>query len=462
MGRLARQIVSVGSQATSVAAAKPVARWGLMLVLLAAAMPVRFPVDVPLVHSISILDVFLIVGAWTLFVHVCVTRRFTIGDPQLFGLLALPLVVTVISMLWSQDLTATARSCLIYLEGLVAYAFVIRETDGLRPEQILTYMKRFVYLLIIPGVLLLFHVPGFDPLTYDPTLSVTSGDYISFYTRLSHPILGRSNNLATLLAFFIFPLLYWGSRQRLGRFTRAGAVALIAVWLTFSRGVILAVIVSGFLCWFTGIDWRHARARRPGLLGPVVVIAGLGLASVGLFYYFNPQAQLYLNLLDRLNPATVTDRLQFIDVAMAKIGSSPWLGYGGGVIPDHDVLLGLGVHNTYLQQILDYGVGLGLVVCVGLLLIGIYFLAHAKRHDMSRVLGFAVLGQLFIFMFESSFEGTVLKVLFYFSIGLAAGLLRALLPDNPLARDRVGTDPRVVARKWGTDAVTVLQRTPWG
>ena len=33
--------------------------------------------------------------------------------------------------------------------------------------------------------------------------------------------------------------------------------------------------------------------------------------------------------------------------------------------------------------------------------------------------------QRVIFLFESSFEGTVLRVLFYLSVGMAAALLRA-------------------------------------
>jgi hypothetical protein len=303
---------------------------------------------------------------------------------------------------------------------VVAYLFVVQETRGLGPSQVLMYMRRFVYLLILPGILLLLNVPGFGP--QEAGISPNSGDYISYYTRLSHPVLGRSNNLATLLAFFVPPLLYWGARYRDARCTRAGLVALVGVCLTLSRGVILALLLCGLLYLLVSPSSRLARVARRSSKVRTLAAGGLMFAAVVLLYVLNPSTKEFFA--DRLSPVNLEARWAFISLAAIKILQSPALGYGGGVTPDQDPDLALGVHDAYLQQVLYYGIPLGLVVCMSLVGICRFFFQQV-RADLGRILGFSVLVQLLIFVFESSFEGTVLKVLFYLCIGFAAGLLRS-------------------------------------
>jgi hypothetical protein len=61
------------------------------------------------------------------------------------------------------------------------------------------------------------------------------------------------------------------------------------------------------------------------------------------------------------------------------------------------------------------------------------FLVRRWSNAFAGVIAYTVIVQLVIFMFESSFEGTVLRVIFYLSIGLAAGLLRAMESESPRA-----------------------------
>lgn len=412
-------------------------RIGLMLVLLAAAMPFRFPTSVLVANSLSILDVLLILAAIGIAFGVATSRSLELGYTQVFVLLAVPVSASALSILWSQDLVATARSTLIYVEGMVAYLFVVKATAGLPPAQVLTYMKRLVYLLIVPGVLLILHVPGFAP--QEEGLSPTSGDYASYYSRLSHPILGRSNNLATLLVFFVPPLLYWGTRHRNAPFTRAGLAALIAVFLTLSRGVLLSLAVAGLLSWLSDpVRPRVTAARHASLLSKAAA-AGATFSAVLFLYLLNPATNEFFA--SRFGTANITERLDFIPLAVTKIVQSPVVGYGAGVVPDQDPGLALGVHDTYLQQIIYYGIPLGIAVSISLMLICAFFFSHRVRHDLARVLGFALLIQLFSFAFEASFEGTVLKVLFYLFIGLAVGLLRSVERDPVTPKD---TSPGIV------------------
>jgi hypothetical protein len=102
------------------------------------------------------------------------------------------------------------------------------------------------------------------------------------------------------------------------------------------------------------------------------------------------------------------------------------------VAPDGDPTLGEGVHNTYLQQVLSFGLTLGIVVGLALCATAIFFLARQRGSPLAGVIGYAVLVQLAIFLFEASFEGSVLRVLFYLSMGLSVALLRAVERETAL------------------------------
>jgi O-antigen ligase len=399
------------------------ARVALMVVLVAAAMPVRLGESVPVVDSVSILDLLLLVAAATLFLDLAF-RPIDSGDRAVFRILCVPLVLSAASLVWSQDRPTTLRSTIIYAEGLVAYLFVVRELDGLTPARIITYVRRYAYLLIVPGVLLLLHVPGFEP--EEPGLSHTSGTYLSYYTRLSHPVLGRSNNLATLLAFFAPLLLYWGHARRDRRTTVAAIVALLAIFMTLSRGVLLAFLLGGVV--YAPLAIGRPRIARGGLPAKLLAIVALGVIAIAVFYTLNPATNEFFA--GRLSLANVKDRSELIERALTKISHRPALGYGAGVAPDQDPLLSENVHNTFLQQALSFGIPLCALMSITLCALPALFLVR-RTTPAAGVIAYILIVQLVLFLFESSFEGTVLRVLFYMSVGLMAALLRSIERGPP-------------------------------
>ncbi|MEU5891692.1 hypothetical protein ABZ835_33365 [Streptomyces sp. NPDC047461] len=389
----------------------------LMLVLIAAAMPVRIASSVPGIKSVSVLDVLLGVVAMTLFAD-SAFKPLDIGYRKLFVLLCIPAFICGMSMLWTQDRDATLRATIVYVEGIVAYLFVVRELRGVPPGRAMTYVKRYSYLLIVPAVFLLLRVPGFGP--QEAGLPLDSDRYLSYYTRLSHPVLGPSNNLATVLAFFVPLLLYWGHARHDRRFTLAGCVALVAVACTFSRGVMLGLLTAAVL----GGLGSLVRRRRVGSRISGKIVAGIASVAVAvvLLYQLNPDT--HESSAGRFSLTNVFIRSQFAVEAVERIAARPFLGYGGGTAPD-DIWELARVHNTYLQQMVYFGVLLG--ACVSLALIGtaVFFFSRWRTSQMARVVGFTLIAQLFAFAVESSFEGTVLRVLFYLSIGLATAVVRA-------------------------------------
>jgi O-antigen ligase len=442
LNRRAPRMAQPPSSATRSHSARP--RIALMGVLVAAAVPVRISVSLPVVNSISVLDILLVLAAGTLALDLAF-RPLDVGYRNLFWILSIPLVLSVLSIVWSHDRGASVRASLVYAAGLVAYLFVVRELAGLGPERVITYIKRYAYLLIIPGLLLLLRAPGFAP--QEAGLDESDASYLSYYTRLSHPFIGRSNNLATVLAFFVPLLLYWGHARRDRRVTAAGVATLLAVFLTLSRGVLLAFLVAGVLYGLLTLGRR--RAGRGGLAPTIAFVLLWGVVAVAGFYTVNPATQQYFAT--RFDPDNVVNRAELVSSSFTHIAANPLLGHGSGVSPAYEPTSlaaqetylrrlradsgvtppvepepVLDVHNTYLQQVLYFGLPLGLLASLALVGTVAVFLARRRHTVLAGVIAYTLLVQLVIFLMQASFEGTVLRVLFYMSIGLAVGLLRSV------------------------------------
>jgi len=387
----------------------------LTLALLAAAMPLRLPA--PVVGTISLLDMVLIVAAASLLLDLPF-RRLEAGPRTLLLLLAIPLVASVVAVGWSQDRGATVGVCLVSIEALVAYLLVMRELEGLPSRRIIRYIEWFTVLLILPAVFLLLGVPGFE--VREAGLTESSGDYFSYFTRLSHPVLGRSNNLATVLVIFLPVLLWWGHVHRRGSATFVGITGVVAVAATQSRGVLLAAVIS--LVLYAMVRPLPTTRGRPVLLTVLMSAAAVVIGGTVL-YLFNPPTQSFAT--GRFSPENVELRGQLVETAFGFIQQRPWLGWGPGAVPQGDSMLVVDVHNTYVQQLLSFGVPLGLVVGACLLALPVWFFIRSHQTPVAGAVSLAVLIEVLSFAFESSYEGVVLRVIFYLSLGLLAALVEA-------------------------------------
>ena len=402
-------------------------RVGLGLVLLTAAAPYRYYGHFPVVASVSVLDVALLLAGCGLLVQRAALGSSDVGDPRLFRLLCVLPALSAASALWSKDLNATVRETLAYVEGLVAYVYAVRQTKGVPAEVVIRWLRRFLYLLLVPSVLMLLHVPGFEP--EEPGLSVRQGDYLSYFSRLSHPFIGRSNNLATVLAMLVIVFFHWGLTKHDRKTSRAAVLATIAIGLTVSRGVILALLVAGIAN--MAIHWigMPRRISRRVVIQVVTAAAAVGGAALA-FYFVNPDTGLYIS--SRLSLSNVFLRETRFGDGVARLAERPLLGYGSGTLPGNDPAITGGVHDTYLQQLLAYGVVLGLVGVLSLVEVTRHFLSPGVA-GLRRAVGLTLLAQLGVFAVEASFESSLLRVLFYLILGMLVGLLRAAEEQVPQA-----------------------------
>lgn len=133
----------------------------------------------------------------------------------------------------------------------------------------------------------------------------------------------------------------------------------------------------------------------------------------------------------RVSLDNVQARQDLLDLARAGIGERWWLGAGGGVGED--------VHNTYVQQLVYFGVGMGIMSAL--------VIAQAARSvlrlgELGRAGGAGIVVALISFLGESSLEGTLLRPLLFLTF--------ALVTAAALAEVRLrGADPaHVEERPW--------------
>lgn len=390
--------------------------WVFLALFVSGAVPYRLAIGMAALPSIAVLDVVILVAAAALLARLLHGADLEVGDPWILFLLAIPFGATCISLFWSLDVTSTVRAIIIYLESLIAYLVVVNAGKSLSTHRLVQVGYLFTLLLIIPGVLMWLRVPGFEP-----QLLANADDesvLIGYYARFSHPFIGRSNNLASVLAFVIFLFAGWAIAQRSRKAAVIAVLAAAALVATLSRGVLLAVLLA--LPVMAVASWR-ALAQ---LSGAVIVIAIIGWISLAAVTKAIPVAGEYLE--DRMSVRNISARFELLDDAVVAIGERPLLGIGGGASAAVSETLAGGAHNTYVEQLLYFGIPIGVVVGSSLLFLPSrlrFVRAGYRRGIMRKAAASALYCQLIVFLTQTSFEASILRILFYMLIAYALLLI---------------------------------------
>jgi hypothetical protein len=401
----------------------------LWIVLVSAAFPYRFWIPLGPFQSFSVLEIALIVSAVRIIPDLLRGRVFQRRERVTLFLLSLPAVICLLSMCWSSDSSLTLKDTLIYLESVIAYVVAYMFMRRLSPHRILVMAGIYIILMLIPCALAAFDVPGFSfaPLeTLDPASQARADVMISFKTRLSSPFIGLSNDLATVLGFFI-PILFMGARCYDSRFLLCSAfLALVGCVLTQSRGVGFAMLLCGIVLLFSTkrVFRNGAHMLKAVALGIVVVT----LATSAVYLYFSSSPLSAAQLPDRMVVGNeFAGRLVKAQRGIALIADAPLLGYGANAVPG---LADIGaLHNSYIIQFACYGLLLGALanVCLIAFPCPTLFTATAgvQEHLLAKALGCSMVGQVLIYSVETSFQASVVRVLCYFSFGIGGALLYA-------------------------------------
>jgi len=388
--------------------------------IISMAMPMRIWIPVGPFASFSILDVVIAILLIFFTINFLIKGKLKTGNKNVFFLLMVPFFMSIFSLLWTVELIGTIKWILIFLEACIVYIITINLFCRYPAKVIAQYMALFVVLCITASVFSYLNIPGFIPQI--PPEMDQEGYLLSYFARFSHPFIGLSNNLATVLVFFLLIFIAYGQSEKQRTYLFLGLLTTAGVVLTLSRGVLISMIIT-FILFFV--------KRKFILKGIYYFICSsflLGLV-IYTFLLINPIAE--QEIWSRFTITNIEFRQEKIAIAFKMIQDKLLLGYGGGAMAYGNIenLVG-GVHNTYIEQILNFGLLGGSFIILNLLLLPLpFFKFQTKYHSvklLARGIGFSVVGQLLIFMTESSFEGSLLRVIFYFSIALSVSLLNSM------------------------------------
>jgi len=405
----------------------PVAKRAALLTILllaCAAFPLRIRHGLWIFHSVSILDLFLLLTPlWLLIVNWERPERVALGERTIFAVLAMPLLLATVSLAWSENPIQTIYYMIQTVLALAAYLLAINLLQYLTPTFVMRALAVLLLAVVVTAGLAMARVPGFAPDTTG--MQIGSIEHLaflaSFYSRLSHPFWGLSNAFAGVLAFYVPVLLGWAIAARRPWYFATAVLVFTAIGLSLSRGVMLATVI-GVLA--SLIFWQRGRWAVAGSLATAF---GLSLMALWLLIIYNPVVGGYV--FSRLSAFNIMERLEKLKLAIAAIEEAPLLGYGAGVIPRGETLLTGGVHNTFVQSALEFGLPLGMLFAIVFILPAGLMLGRQggfAQTDpvMTVAVGGGLVAELVVFATQASFEGAVLRILLYLGLGFGVVLLR--------------------------------------
>ncbi len=398
-----------------------------LIVLVVLAFPFRIWKTFGLFSSFSPTDVVLLVAVIPLMLST-VAGRLNVGPKAVALALSVPIVFCLVSFAWAVDANATTKAALKYSEAMVAYLLAIAIYSRLSANMIAKGLGLLVLLLIVTAFSSAAGLPWLEhqipPNLYPGTSEYE--DYLrSLHARLSHPYLGLSNNFAGILAFFPILLASYGEQSRQRVFSYLGIACVIAIALTFSRGVIGALVLG-----YSLYILRSGKFGSSLIKGLVVV----GLIAGGILVYIQVSPEVAERLVGRTSLQNFIGRLEIWQVALDAVADSPIYGYGAGTAISYGGVAVKSVHNAFLSQVFYFGWFGGLVVALSILmlpmLVSKVHVHSVAGKSMRRALAFSLLTQIIIFLSQTSFEGSQLRVFFYFSTGLSIALIHAIDREN--------------------------------
>ena len=257
--------------------------------------------------TVSIMDVALLIGSALLVLVLIARKQFDSGQPIVFSMLCVPLILSVISIVWSQDVELTVKWAFVNAESVIAYFLAVALFRGCAAKKIAWFMALFLVLCLLGSVLSALHVPGFEP-QVPAEYEVGTANYLAYlatyYGRLSHPFIGLSNDFASVLVCYVLVFFSWGMLNKNLGYTILAFMTVLGITLTFSRGVMIPMAITAFLFLLR----PEMRRFLPWLVG----IVALMVLTVVMYYSLAPT--IAVALADRTSNANVDYRLGQSDV----------------------------------------------------------------------------------------------------------------------------------------------------
>lgn len=396
-------------------------KWLGLIFLLVLAFPLKIGGS-GLVSVFSVLNWFLLIGLGLLAGSWLVSHRVVVGDRLIFVILLSPWIATGASLLWTHDFSVTLQAFINYGGAVVAFLLVAWLFSGWRYMDIVRAFALFIIAVVATAVI--SYIPG-SPLAPEvifPYLAERNdGFLVSYYARFSHPFWGASNSFASLLALTL-PLSFVALRNH-RLFWPVLVITLSSIIASMSRGVIGSMMLVGL-----GFVVRAFLVRN-SIPTNIFLLTGTGGLLASAFLALSPDSLSHLG--NRLSFDNINAR---VDIYRASLGAFLehyyWLGVGGGVeVRDISGVDVRSVHNSYIQNVLWYGAGLGSLVSLLMMFLpfSVFFLRVTTKEGR-RVRSALFVSLLFLALInvsQASWEGSLVRVLIYTFIAFGVVMIRS-------------------------------------
>ena len=405
-----------------------------------AAFPYRFETGAGLFATVSVLDFAFLISTLVVVVSACRRGHLSIGHRGVAIALALAPLLAFCSLLWAVDFRMALKAVTLYAYALALYIVVVNLLDD-APARFTAGLFSWFAIVVLMGALFLYlRVPGFD--LFAAVDSPVDLDRIAAaYARFSHPFIGLSNDFAPILAFTLFAILGFGRLQPRLWDKPLAAVLAIGLFLTFSRGVLIGFLLVSLAYW-TGSRFNLRLLAKALVVSMIVGAAVYVFTSRYAFSVGERQISGRDIVIDRLsNPGTVGVRAATYRTSLALVWRRPLLGYGTGIFdPDRSGQLSGTSHSTYLQQLLFYGVPLGMLSSLAWIVLAHMFwkwnTTTGDTRRFAKAVGAALAVILIAAASETFMEATVPRLLIYLLVGMSTALLNASDASVPEAAVR--------------------------
>lgn len=391
---------------------KKAQRFAIIILFILISYPYRFKVGS---GTISIVDFYLVPIGLLIYLGVLgfLVRKENIKYDRVPVSIFTYVVFIIFTLMYSVSISSSVRHIFLIFEGLIIFLLItsyIKTYDDFR-----LICKYFTFVGVVSLVLSIVYF-YFD-INELQLYSITSEDMLrSIQLRLGSPAWGPSNYYASMLIMFIplFITQFIDYRKKI--WGLISVVALILMLQTWSRGGILALIIT-LTVYFA--SKRKSKKNRFLIMFTVLAIA----LSAYLFMKFNNELFKFFFIIKDDN-----SRFIILRDAFRLIKNRPLLGYGIGTTQILGEYLKTGTHNYYIQSILETGI-LGFFLFINMMVNFLKSSMPRKNYDLPtnsyKTALFSSLVGIFVnIMFQASFEGVVFVWLFWIFISLVYSIHR--------------------------------------
>ncbi|CAK0772894.1 membrane hypothetical protein [Gammaproteobacteria bacterium] len=407
-----------------------ISRVVFFILAFAIAFPFRMNYSFGPFNTLSFLDVAVIICIIFFIYSWLISAPILLGNMKLAFSIIFPILVAGISIFWAVNQNTSMSSFVKYIYNGLYYFISLNLAKNMSARKIGQIFSFLIIAWIFGSLAMYLDIPGFRYFIaekIDLKKDELNDIIASYYLRLSHPYIGMSNDYGPILIFFGFLLL------GIARYVNNFIFLIVAIFsicfsiLTFSRGMILALI---FVNIFSNRLFRVTFIKFLTTIAIAVLFSFLfyqTISNISIIHLEDRDRDLSSLFLERISNANIKSRFISSNEDFQLIMDRPFLGYGSGYNK-----LNSASHNFYIANWKYFGIILGTITSILFISVIIIAFNFQKKYSYSSVsvLYFSLgMGWMFLcltVLSQTLIEATAPRTIIFYGLGTFAGMLHGL------------------------------------